>query len=379
MTDRSEAHELDNDDTGGFSNPAAIGDLKYEELEARVFNALDNDYRTLLRIKEHAGLERSFDLAPVIEGMELDRKIRRYENGTITAFFRPHHKPKRFWTNGDGTVGVEWDEKFVHRDDEAKAKELTGYGDPLREKDEKVKAQPAKIRSKDLETSQRPPQSSGNSRDRIKFTREEVEKAASLQYSQKDVGKALGASQIVISRRLKTDPEFKAAFDRGRKAFLMNNPEFLPYKKSKGPRSMLVEAVAKRRKAAGAETEAKPAPRPRATPVKAKRTARKTAAKKGTGSKKAAEEPVPVTTNGDRPGPISERPAREPVAPKPVHSRYITLPDGSQFLVAFEGNIFMAGPRAMVFLRRINELLDEFGGMDTRELDEGVKWTGVVR
>ncbi len=365
MTDGSEAHELDNEDTGGFSNPAAIGDLKYEELEALVFNALDNDYRTLLRIKEHAGLERSFDLAPVIEGMELDRKIRRYENGTITAFFRPHHKPKRFWTNGDGTVGVEWDEKFIPRDDEAKAKELAGYGDPLREKDENMKEQPAKIRSKDLLDEE---VTTKTRRDRITLTLQAVEKVAAQHYTQKAVGEALGTSQRLICRRLQKDPDFKAAFERGRKKYLADHPDYSPVKKREGSRKLLVDAVAKRQTKAAGENGSKPAKRPRKASAKAKREPIRKAEPSGNGSRD-----LPATPSD--PTPVIDDPPRS----APVHSRYITLAGGSQFLVAFEGNIFTAGPRDLAFIRRINELLDEFSGLDTRELDEGVRWTGVVR
>jgi hypothetical protein len=101
------------EDRGRYRHPDTVGGLPYSVLEQRVFAALAADVRTLMRIKEHAGLERAFDLSPVIEGMELDRKIRHESNGNITAFFRWEQMPKKFWNNGDGTVGAEFVEDFV--------------------------------------------------------------------------------------------------------------------------------------------------------------------------------------------------------------------------------------------------------------------------
>ncbi len=117
----TEEADFDAGDRGGYKHPETVGDFSYEQLERKVLKALRDQngesdgrgFRTLPRIKAHGGLERSFDLSPVIEGMELDKKIRREQNATCTAFFEYNQKPKRFWINGDGTVGAEFDETFV--------------------------------------------------------------------------------------------------------------------------------------------------------------------------------------------------------------------------------------------------------------------------
>ncbi|CAN5353301.1 hypothetical protein BH10ACI2_BH10ACI2_00060 [soil metagenome] len=100
----SEPTDFTAEDYGKFKHPDMIGGIPHEELEQRVLKAITDDagakdgraFRTLPGITRHAGLDRAFDLTWVIEGMELDKKIRRRDSGNITAFFRYDQMPTRF-------------------------------------------------------------------------------------------------------------------------------------------------------------------------------------------------------------------------------------------------------------------------------------------
>lgn len=184
------------EDKGGFKHPETIGDLSYADLEARVLKAIDAKFRTLPRIKEHAGLERSFDLTELVEGMELDRIISRYDNGTITAFFRYEQRPTRFWLSGDRTVEAEFDEKYV----------------------------PSKPRETEAEFNQRMKKPHG--RAPIEIDPVLLEEAAAKHADRKDIAEVVGIGVSTMFAKIKTDKKLRDAFDRGRQAFAkVNYPE----------------------------------------------------------------------------------------------------------------------------------------------------------
>ncbi|HEV7700910.1 MAG TPA: hypothetical protein VGO43_11820 [Pyrinomonadaceae bacterium] len=180
------------EDRGKYRHPETVGDYSYAELEKRVFAALDANVRTLMRIKEHASLERGFDLSPVMEGMELDRKIRNESNGTITAFFRFGEMPKRFWNNGDGTVGVEF---------------VEGYVPPKSAKD--TAAEDYKKFT-----------IGGTGRKPVPIIPKELEELAATLDDPNEIARNVGyKNKQGLAGRLKTDPLLKGAYDRGRRRF----------------------------------------------------------------------------------------------------------------------------------------------------------------
>lgn len=183
MKDEANYVDFDAEDRGGFKHPAMVGEYQYVLLETKVLESIDAGYRTLMRIKQHIGLEKKFDLSPVIEGMELDEKIRRESNGTITAFFRWDQMPRQMWINGDGTVGVEWIEDFR----------------PVsRFKPEKV----TEVNTLDIE-----------------FDLETVERVARNMQHKPQAAKELGfKNSALLDYRIKNDPEFAEAWDRGRRS-----------------------------------------------------------------------------------------------------------------------------------------------------------------
>ncbi len=181
------------EDQGKSKHPETVGDLSYADLEERVFNAIDAKFRTLPRIKEHAGLERAFDLTPIIEGMELDKKIARHDNGTITAFFRYTQKPTRFWLTGDRTVDAEFDEAYV----------------------------PSAPKETEAEVNRRM-NAAQKGRAPIEISVAVLEDAAAKYSERKDIAEACGVGYSTLLAKMRTDRKLRDAFDRGRRIFSQN-------------------------------------------------------------------------------------------------------------------------------------------------------------
>ena len=197
------------EDRGKYRHPETVGDRSYAELEELVFDALDDDldagdrrgFRTLMRIKNHAGLPTAFDLSPVIEGMELDKKIRRESNGNITAFFRYDEKPKRMWINGDGTVGAEFEKDFIP------SAELTHT------------ATTDFLGQQKTPTTNNVPRGLGRGVT-IEITEEQIENLAASLKNVHEISAALGyANNTGFHKRLKKDTKLRDAYDRGRKRY----------------------------------------------------------------------------------------------------------------------------------------------------------------
>ena len=191
----NEATELDftKEDQGKFRHPETVGGILYTELERRVFVALNAGFRTLSRIKAHAGLEPSFDLSWVIEGMEMDEKIRRVDNGTITAFFHFTQMPRRFWMTGDGTVASELDPNF-----------RPTYRNGRKEREFSSNQAISKPRGKEA----------------IAITAEQIKTLAAEKPNMQEIAEAVGYSNAEsLRQRLKKDPALRVAFDRGRRLF----------------------------------------------------------------------------------------------------------------------------------------------------------------
>lgn len=201
MKHESDISEVDftAEDRGSYKPPVLDGDLSYDEVRERVLAALDADHRTLPQIKHHAGLEPRFDLSPVTDGMQIDKEIRKISNGTVSAFFHRDEAPKRFWLTGNGTVGVEFDDKTDQSPDEV------------------PESVPAGIETKGPG---------------IEITAEQVEQLASTLPSGDEIARKAGMpSKASFNRMLKANEDLKAAYDRGRRTFADRNQGRVPAKK----------------------------------------------------------------------------------------------------------------------------------------------------
>ncbi len=188
--------DFDKNDMGGYRHPEIKGEHTYAQIEEKVFAALKDNVRTVSRIKSHANLDDRDDLLIVIRGMQIDKKIRIVENGNLSAVFLYSEMPKRFWNNGDGTISADLDENFrpsKQLSDDSKEQWIDGS-----EKPEKTR----------------------RGREAKALTPEQVETAAAEEKNGDMVARRLGYNNSApLYKRFKTEPELKAAFDRGRQKY----------------------------------------------------------------------------------------------------------------------------------------------------------------
>jgi hypothetical protein len=213
-------NEFGPEDRGRYHHPGEIGGIEWNLLEKLVLAAIDADHKTQNSIRRHADLARDFNLAPVLEGMEIDRKIKKHSNGTFSAWFRYDQRPVKWWLDGDGKVAYELDQNFIPRDpneEKQKAEQFAAWGsrggsdDPIPKPDENF--DPA-------ETAVKRGGNRGGGRKAKDLDLFEVEEIAATTKTKNDIAKALGFTKSSgLDQRIRTDNEVRDAYDRGRKRF----------------------------------------------------------------------------------------------------------------------------------------------------------------
>lgn len=200
-------NKVDHDD-GEVS--ATFDDATYAEMETLILLGIDAKKRTLPQIKEHAAFSRNLDISDVISGMCIEKKIRREDNGNITAFFRYKDKPKRFWL-GNRTVEAEFDPDYQVRPADLEAKkaaELLGHGV---DDDAAVKL----LGDTQSKATTKPV-----------INAEQLELLAESIQSADSIAKAFGlVNAAALHKVLRSNDELRDAMDRGRRKYAQrNNP-----------------------------------------------------------------------------------------------------------------------------------------------------------
>jgi len=168
--------------------------VSYEVYKPKILDAIAQKFCTLPQIKKYAGIERSFDVSDLLTWMLDNKEIVRLENANLTAYFLPEKVSVKFWSNGDGRVGVEYSEKAV----EKIAEKTSG--------------------KKFIEVSEAD----------VEFHASKAE-GRKLMEIQRQVASNLGLGLSTLMKKFKDFPELKAAFERGRKTYHANHkPEIIP-------------------------------------------------------------------------------------------------------------------------------------------------------
>jgi hypothetical protein len=263
-----------------------------EITDEQIFNCLDAGYRVIngIRIKLGCGIE---SLQYKLDEMVDENEMQRLRSGGVFAYFRNDEHPARFYLIGGGKVRVEW----------------AGDDEPQEEKEMEKAAIP-----------QQPAISNGKGHhgpgrgNIIVFSAERLEELASTETSKLAVAKALGYgnSCTPLDRRMKLDPQLKAAYDRG---------------------------CAKRNGSA---------PRKRG-PYKA-----------------ATKKEISVKTPSHQVQQATEIPTQElenvhiREVSNPVSHRFINLSRGGQLLVGYEGSVFDLTSGDWQLIEQITSLMNKF-------------------
>jgi len=162
----------------------------YEVYKPKILDAIAQKFCTLPQIKKYAGIERSFDASDLLTWMLDNKEIVRLENANLTAYFLPEKVPVRFWSNGDGGVGVEFAEKKTEKNHDPKFIEVSAADV------ERYAAEAEGTKLKDIQIY---------------------------------VAEKCGLGWSTLMKKFKEFPELKAAFERGRKTYHANHkPEIIP-------------------------------------------------------------------------------------------------------------------------------------------------------
>jgi hypothetical protein len=177
--------------------PVEMFAADYHRAMPYVITALDAGYRTFKGIRSYYGLPRAVAIETILERMENENVICKLTDGPVAAFFRieDQHTIRKYWLAGDGRIEHELVDKPVIRDEDAKFTELNPYNG---------------------NNPPKPPyKSKGRARKPVDATK--LESLAATLPSMRKISTAVGfSSEASFAKRLKNDPELKAAFDRGR-------------------------------------------------------------------------------------------------------------------------------------------------------------------
>lgn len=207
----TEEIDFTKEDQGKYRHPDEIGGIPYAELEERFEAALAANVRTLSRIKQHMGLERSVDITQLLDGMQMDEKISKHSNGTLTAYFRFDQRPIRFWTNGDGTIETVFDEAFIPSSRE-KSKPAPGE---------------SSWRQYDTVVDQRRSSERGG-RGPIELDPDQVRGLMAKHGKRALVAKELGIGGSTLEMKISQQAKIKQAIDDGKAEWLENHPPEKP-------------------------------------------------------------------------------------------------------------------------------------------------------
>jgi hypothetical protein len=215
------------DDRGGYQ-PADVDGFTAAEVEAKIMAALtDSDghddgraFRTLPRIKEHAELSKASDISEILFNMIEDGKIKKHENGDFTCYFLFNENPKRFWRNGDGTVGAEFpevDAPHPFADQIGRPAVPAAYSQPILD--------------------QKP-----YSKQKIEIDPTALEEAMSKHGKQGKAAKELGIGYSTLYMKMSQQAALKQAHDRGLERYRKARPK--PTKTSKKQEKNMSTATA---------------------------------------------------------------------------------------------------------------------------------------
>lgn len=200
--------------------PVESAPPSYSEIERKVISAIENCHCTLLQIKQHAGMEKWFDLSPVIEGMIDDGKIIKMDNGTITGFFDKKHIPSRFFLSGEGTVVCEYPEPeeivFKPLPDSVLKENTEVENIPLMPT--VSEPAPAKEKPKTMKTTKK-----RRKYTKIKYTREMFLGLGAKNLTQKQIAAKLGVHPTAISKVLIKNVEYAKGYELGKDLYFENH------------------------------------------------------------------------------------------------------------------------------------------------------------
>jgi hypothetical protein len=180
-----------------------------EENKEKVLISIRAGYRTYPQIQINLRVQKSVSIADLLERMETEGLIKKHVNAEICAFFEPRERPKDFWL--DASTG-KTQAIFEEEEDE----ETEEIEDIEEEEEIMATAEPAA-------TTAAPPEK--YSRKKIDVTPGEFADAASRFGVQQEIRAALKLTQSTFDARLR-QPEFRAAYEEGKKNFKANNPGF---------------------------------------------------------------------------------------------------------------------------------------------------------
>lgn len=170
------------------------------EIKEQILAAIDAQYRLYPSIKKFIGAPDAFDLGNLLEDMQSDFILRKWDMGKVWAYFRYETLPKRAWMLGAGQVDAEWDETFEPRDEKAKREEL---------------ANGKKAPTDGTEGAAKKQQSKEINADELYFAALEAENFEA-------VAEQLDASTFYLQMCIDKNPELKATFDRA----IAQNPDY---------------------------------------------------------------------------------------------------------------------------------------------------------
>lgn len=294
-----------------------------------IFDAIDLGFRTLGGLKRRLELPREYDLASRLAFMVEDKKLRKLDNGNITAFFLYEQMPTKFWLDGNGRVEAEFDRNFTPRDDQAKAEELLGG------RAEFNKTLPSKPEEK---------ASSGHSRKKVEIDPQALMKASSENKSKQLIAKALGISAVTLDKKLNGDNKLMKAYLDGVKLRHVNAKTAEP---STEPKK---RGVAKGERRGPYLRGRKYEPEVQ-TPGIFKKATEKVA--------KNLVDQVEKSLRGIAKG-GDDAAKTFTVHKEGVVAKYLNLDRGGQILVAFEGDLFTMTAGEMELLGRLNEVLQQY-------------------
>lgn len=168
--------------------PPPMSGATYKEIETSIFDAIDRRICTGYRIKLRLGHVSPDDVEDVLAGMELDGKIVRVDKGQYSGYFRSNRVPSRFWLEGNGKCGMEFGAAAL-KPARGTKHELAAISDGRR-KNKGAKPKPVDYA--------------------------QLQGAIARKATLKQIHKTFGITSATFYNRLKADPEFKAAVERGK-------------------------------------------------------------------------------------------------------------------------------------------------------------------
>lgn len=346
------------DDEPTHSEPISLEDfqaLSYEQVSKSILNAIDQLYCTQVQIKRFNRWPDAANISDVFVSMIYDKQIVRLDRGQYAAYFRVKKQPTRFWLDGL-TCGAEFpDSPSINPDSELRRQKQAEVDEKARRRKESDEAALRILSEKkaaegtnlsQIETivaepvpveTPAPEIATARTGKTIKITPEQLEVIASQHRTKGQVSVAAGYKHTQsFHTMLMKSPEHFAAYERGRA-------------KCAGPVEPAVETIEKSQ-TINAEVVTESDLIDVETHV-------------ATDLVIDPDNSEPLQVSIDAEATYEETSVKLPRIQRrfsPVHSNYVTLGNGSQVLIAFEGNLLTLSRNDRRFIDDLCDVLETY-------------------